>query len=392
MQKENGDEHSMKSPEMLSDKLARQWQNPDLRERRLLCASSWPIRLTIGKPSARMLVEDLNSVRRHLAKWRKVDVGRVHWKESAYRSIGEGIDLPVIWELETPSQWIQAANHPEIFREYQQIEALVAAADPMFHAFLIRQRRLVWEKPESDVMKALTIALKLAPGCARGVPLRAFSIAGSDTKFFERNRSLMIRLLDIRFDGAVSDLGLEHFLDALDDNAHWLLLADLDGALLPFDQQRVRASDLIKTPLPAWQILVVENEKSLYQLPSLKGTIGILGSGMNLSWMNATWLNEKKLAYWGDLDTWGLVMLATARRYQPDITQILMTLEIFEQNRRQYAVSEPQCAGSIPPKGLTMDERRLYEYLLSLERGRLEQEFIHRDTVLEALMVWFNGN
>jgi len=49
----------MKSPAELALKLARQWQNADLREQRLLKADSWPLRISIGKPSGRVISENL---------------------------------------------------------------------------------------------------------------------------------------------------------------------------------------------------------------------------------------------------------------------------------------------------------------------------------------------
>ena len=67
------------------------------------------------------------------------------------------------------------------------------------------------------------------------------SIEGIDTKFFERNAQLVTALLDVRFDGEVSKIGLASFLGAFTESDHWLLLLDLDGSLLPFKQMRVRA-------------------------------------------------------------------------------------------------------------------------------------------------------
>jgi hypothetical protein len=120
-----------------------------------------------------------------------------------------------------------------------------------------------------------------------------------------------------------ASLGLEHFLDAADEGGHWLLVAPLAPGLLPFEQLRLRSSELRRTALPGRRLLVVENERSLYQLPELPDTVAALGAGLNLGWMQADWLGERAIAYWGDLDTWGLAMLADARRGQ-SVTQALM--------------------------------------------------------------------
>jgi len=74
-------------------------------------------------------------------------------------------------------------------------------------------------------------------------------------------------MLDILFDGQVSELGLEAFLGADDEGHHWLLVADLDGGLLPFSQLRVRARELEEVPMPGASMLIVENERCIHQLP-----------------------------------------------------------------------------------------------------------------------------
>lgn len=378
----------MKSPNELATKLARQWQNTDTRELRLLHPESWPIRLNIGKPTGKVLTEKLDQVREHLNQWRQTNVGKVHWENVRFRSASEVVDVPVTWELSKPSEWIEATGCNEIRHEYKQLERLVAAINPMFHQLLVRQRYLVLEKPEAEVIKAAEVAQILQPGYSEGGPLRALSVAGIDSKFFERNRALIIQMLDIRFDGQISDLGLEGFLGALDENDHWLLLADLDGTLLPFTQQRVRDSELTKTPLPTSRILIIENERCLHQLPNLPDTIAILGAGLNLTWMMAPWLNDKMIAYWGDIDTWGLTMLARARQYQPQLVPLLMTEAIFNRYSQERSVQEPQVASTTPPTGLTQEEKRLFYQLLSLTKGRLEQEFLPKEEVAQAVTEW----
>lgn len=111
--------------------------------------------------------------------------------------------------------------------------------------------------------------------------------AWDNRKFFERNRNLIVKLLDIRFDGIVSEQGGGNFLNATDSNDHWLLVVDLDGELLPFQQLRVRNTELVSKALPGKNLLIVENETCRHQLPDLPNTIFILGAGLNLAWMKA---------------------------------------------------------------------------------------------------------
>ena len=380
----------MKSPEELAKKLIRQWQNTDTREQRLLNRDAWPLRLSIGKPSAKTLTNNLDQVRNHLQTWRQVSVGKIEWQKLHYRSTSDAVEIPVAWQLAKPSEWIEATRSKVVKGEFDKLAKLVSTVDSAFQSLLIRQRQLVIERPVEQVIKACELALQLEPGCANCAPLRSLSFPGIDSKFFERNRGLISKLLDIRFNGLANEMGLEELLGAQNENDHWLLVVDLDGKLLPFRQLRIRDSELIQTPLPASKILIVENERCVHQLPRIQDTTAILGAGLNLSWMSAGWLGDKQIAYWGDLDTWGLTMLARARQQQPLLTALLMSEDIYEQFRLKSAVPEPKTAGTQPPDELTAQEHQLYLHLLRQENGRLEQEFLPRKLTKNTVLAWSN--
>ncbi len=213
------------------------------------------------------------------------------------------------------------------------------------------------------------------------------SLEGIDTKFFERNAQLVTALLDVRFDGDVGKIGLESFLGALAEGDHWLLLLDLDGSLLPFKQVRVRSSDLRTMAIPGERLLIVENESCQHQLPALSQMIAVLGAGFDLGWTSADWLSKKKVAYWGDIDTWGLQCLAAARKSIRHLDPLLMSSEVFSQFA-ELAVPEPVTAGAESPVDLTLAEKDLYERLLNEPYGRLEQEFLPEEICRTTIRNW----
>ena len=98
-------------------------------------------------------------------------------------------------------------------------------------------------------------------------------------------------------------------------------------------------------------------------------------------------LRKKRVAYWGDIDTWGLSFLAKARTTLPDIQALLMTHDVFDQHRHR-AVNEPVIAETTPPRALHPSEISLYERLLAEPRGRLEQEFLSTGFVHQAVHSW----
>ena len=378
----------MKSPGEIASLLARQWQQAHWREERLLDAGAWPLKLPIGKPSARRFEQDVAAVREHVLAWREVPVGEVLWELANYRASAEPIRIPSHWLLRTPSEWADAVSDTTMRDEFRRLEHIIENVDEVFRRLLVRQRGLWRDKPDQEVIAAARLATRLSPDCADGRPLRLMAEFGVDTKFFERHGGLLTRLLDERFDGLASQQGLAAFLGALEEKEHWLLIAPLDDELLPFGRLRVTADELAAAELPTDRILVVENERCLHLLPRMPNTIAILGAGRNLSWMSAAWLEAKKIAYWGDIDSWGLVMLAEARRYQPHLTPIMMSRAVFDRYEEERAVVEEPIAGNQAPAGLIGEEIELYQYLIARDRGRLEQEYLPDFEVSRALSGW----
>lgn len=381
----------MHSPDELRNKLARQWNNATIRAERLLPPGNWPLCLPIGKPSAKIFADQAQCVLQHVQLWRQVTVGRVNWEDVSYRASDTPVSMPLHWILNGPSDWINAAADPTVSREFRLLEIIIEHVDPIFHPLLVSHRSLWRSKDPQDIISAARLACRLEPGCAKGLPLRLLSGQRVDTKFIENNISLLTRLLDVRFSGEASEQGLTTFLDAFDESSHWVLVAPLSSGLLPFKKCRVTTAELAETPLIASRILVIENEQCLHQLPVLSDTIAILGCGLDVQWLSSATLDEKHVAYWGDMDSWGLLMLARARRCRPTLDVLLMNRELFDQYANHSAVPEPIKVQQAIPDGLLNEEADFYRYLIRLSRGRLEQEFLPAGIVAEALVRWQTG-
>lgn len=381
----------MYSPDELRIKLVRQWDNAKLRAERLLPPGNWPLCLPVGKPSAKIFAEQPQRVLQHVQLWRQVAVGRVEWEEVSYRASDGPVSMPLRWIMNGPSDWINAAADATVSREFRLLEGIIEQVDPIFHPLLVSHRSLWRNKGPQDIISAARLASRLEPGCAKGLPLRLLSGQGVDTKFIENNISLLTRLLDVRFSGEASEQGLTTFLDAFDESSHWVLVAPLSPGLLPFKKCRVTTAELAETTLPASRVLVIENEQCLHQLPELSDTIAVLGCGLDVQWLSGPVLDEKRVAYWGDMDSWGLLMLARVRRCRPTLDVLLMNRELFEQYASHSAVPEPVKAQQTIPDGLLNEEADFYRYLTRLPRGRLEQEFLPAVVVKEALVRWQKG-
>ncbi|MEC8860268.1 MAG: Wadjet anti-phage system protein JetD domain-containing protein [Pseudomonadota bacterium] len=380
----------MKSPTDLALRLRKQWRRNSIRSERLLNPDVWPVRLAIGKPAPGDFSNETNAVQRHVEQWRRMSVGEVVWETVRYRAGSTPVTIPVAWVLRSPSQWIAATGSDEIKNEYRQLEWLIEGVDELFHPLFVGRQSLWLDKDIDEVIAVAKLTMQLEPGCAAGRPFRLLSEYGVDTKFIERNISLITRLLDERFGNEPSRLGLTTFLDALDEGDHWILVVPLETDILPFKRLRLTTAELRETDLPCDRVLVVENEQCVHLLPELPDTIAILGAGLDLSWLAASSLSGKSIAYWGDMDTWGMLMLGRARQHNPEIYPLLMTRELFERYAPGSAVKEPKIAQPSAPEFLLDEEADFYRHLLSQERGRLEQEYLPRYEVTNALAMWMD--
>lgn len=377
----------MKSPTELAEGLVRQWHDTRRRESQLLAATAWPLRVPIGRPTAAEFTDDTARVRAHVEQWRAVGVGHVDTASIRFRSGGEPVMVPTHWVLASSSEWAEASEDPIVQAEHATLASLLEATPALFHRLLVRQRGLWRSRTPAEVVQATNLAMQLEPGMAQGRPLRSVALAGIDSKFMERHGTLVTALLDVRFDDQASKQGLLCFLDAADEGEHWLLVVPLAPGLLPFARQRVRAHELMEVALPAPRVLIVENDRCLHLLPATADTIAVFGAGLNLGWMSAAWLQERTLGYWGDVDTWGLQMLAHARRLQPHTEAFLMDQAVFDAHS-ELAVEEDTPASVEPPEGLTVNEQALYRRLRGLKKGRLEQEFLDPEAVAAAFARW----
>jgi len=383
---------SLKSPADIANSLLKQWLRTDKRLELLSDETPWPIQIRIGKPTAHQMRNDLTEVKEFLEKWRTVKVGRVNWAKVGYRGLAETLEIPESLELASLEDWIESTGNQSIQSEFRKLREILENTDPVFQPLLIRRRQLINSMKVEDCLKAIEVASLLSPGCAKGIPLRGISLAGIDTKFIENHQILITGLLDIRFPGTVKTEGLEKFLGTIPSDFHWLLVVDLDGRLLPMERIRVRDTEMLERELPGKRILIVENEQCLHLIPKLEDTIAILGAGLNLSWLSAPWLSDRILGYWGDIDTWGLTMLATARLKQPGVSSLLMNEATFTRFENKGAVAEPVHATSAPPRGLKEEEKLLYSRLIATRRGRLEQEFLSREVVQNEMYKWVGSD
>jgi len=385
-----------KMPEQVIEHLSRvEWRHPTRLRERLEGKRKFPIVCRLNPPSGSLALADIRQFHAYINAWRSWPwPDLVTWANRSFRQLGE-CEVPVVVRIGSVQQLITVLGDDAIARSKAwevRLEPLLALDESLYPA-LIRQLVALERLTVEDVRLLAAVIPQLQPGLGQGRYLRAIPLVGVDTKFVELNQALIVALLDQRHGQQVSAQGgLEAWLGCRPTPSNWLTvkplcatarvrLAGLGLLKLPLEQ-------LLEYPLPASNILVVENLQAGYELPELPDTIAVCGGGANTAWLRAPWLEGKRIGYWGDLDTWGFKLLADARRHQPHVQALLMDSETLARHR-QRGCAEPAPA-QMPTTGLCAAERATFDSLRNgqLGIGRLEQERLSQDWVHRALKQW----
>jgi len=278
---------------------------------------------------------------------------------------------------------------------------LIASAVPELRPWTTKKpHRIVEHAGDWDRLVAV-VRWMLAhprPGIfAREIP------AVEDTKFIERKKAVLRELLDIALEGTAVAPEASSFEDrfGLRRIEPLVRVAILDeeiarSRLSGVQDLSVPASDLDRLLFPEIAtVLVFENKASFSNadafltLPTLRGCAAIFGSGFAAASLGAApGLAEKRLFYWGDIDTQGLRILASVRGRFPHCLSVLMDEQTFDRFPEYRTGTPAETADA--PAALSVDERALYRRLAAAKAGnRLEQERVPlwwaRERLAEAI-------
>jgi hypothetical protein len=132
---------------------------------------------------------------------------------------------------------------------------------------------------------------------------------------------------------------------------------------------------------------VIENEITYLAFPRPADTLVIFGGGYAVDLLESLgWLADLDLAYWGDIDTHGFVILNRLRRRFGHARSLLMDRATLLAHRGQWVIEPNPIAASLDL--LDPEEAELYHDLLDGTLGpsiRLEQERVSFTAIEQAL-------
>lgn len=358
--------------------------------------------LSLGRVTEAEAVRDLHGLKAELVRWREILPHRPGWRvvlaEQRFRTVGLTVRLPRELTVDSTESLIRALQPngvtPAVWRtalarllRFCETFALTSEESRKSAAAALRSLKLLFPSDTSDrefeaVLRTLSWLLR-HPNA--GLFPRALPVEGVDSKWLERRRAALARLWNTVTGENVSAadflehaglLRLPQFV-LVKNAAAWV------GEEAAEEVVKLPVETLAKKAPKSPVVLIIENEQTALSLDFRDVPIFLaLGYGVTLL-ESLPWMKEKRILYFGDLDTHGLAILAECRRLFPQTESVLMDLPTFER-WRAFAVTEPK--GAEPsPEHLTPEERALAD-VLSAGRLRLEQERIPLGTVREALL------
>ncbi|MEO6530684.1 MAG: Wadjet anti-phage system protein JetD domain-containing protein [Specibacter sp.] len=367
----------------------RAWNSGELLREAALPTGLHPRRRTLRHPSATQLRTDYARAAAWAQSWAPAPRGST----VEYISVG----ATTIGANTLPCAAVFATAHDEIDflglgREATTFTALahgVTELDTRLSAWTL-QRPLELLKHGQDALTAARVAIWLDANPAPGIYLRQLSLPGVHTKFVENHRRLIDGMLAELAPGRPltgRNYARRHGFLAAPDRVRLRFLDPAQAPAPGMDDVEVAAAAFAANPVDVDRVITTENLVNFLALPQAPRTLAVFGGGYGFEGIrDASWLQDKELVYWGDIDTHGFHILDQLRSHHPHVRSILMDEETLLEHRKFWGREDTPSRAALTHLGSA--ESALYT---ALQQGtfapllRLEQELLHWNWVLGRL-------
>lgn len=359
----------------------------------------FPRRLSLKRPDSWQLSESFYDVRNWIAQLSgSAKHYRIVWRTFNHRVLGVNEIPGEIWidSIDDALAFIGRRRDAERFAD---LVRLTRETKPELIPWL-RKRSLRTLELAGSWSKLLQIVGWLQMHPRPDIYLRQIDLPGVHSKFIEAHRVVLGELFDLalppeRIDptaaGASGAAGFCRRYGFRDKPLRVRFrILDPELALLPMDADQdiaLTEAAFAGLNLAVETVFITENEINFLAFPPVSRSMVIFGAGYGFENLAAAqWLHERKIHYWGDIDTHGFAILNQLRRFFPEAVSLLMDKETLLTHRTLWGV-EPS-PETVELMRLTSEERALYDDLRSDslgERVRLEQERIGFDYLVAAL-------
>jgi hypothetical protein len=385
-------------PEDLTAQLVQLWNRGRFLATNTGESELFPLRLRLRGPDAKALGSRFDEVRswiRSLEEGSRARRGfgyEIEWADVNHRQLGRN-RLPDRIVVPTEADVLKLIGREKEARRFQDLHKITTAMFPELAEWL-RRRPFVSLDHATEWPKILSILRWFRDNPNSNLYLRQLDIPDIDTKFIEARKPLLNELLEVLLGnngGGLAAQGIRTFEQryGLRGKPSTIRFRILDRRLSigGLSDIAVPDADFASLMLPAPRIFITENEINGLAFPDLPDSIVVFGLGYALDRLAAaSWMADRTIHYWGDIDTHGFAMLDRLRAYFPRTRSLLMDQQTLLAHRALWVREQSPHGGSL--SRLDSDERALFEELAGDQHGlgvRLEQERIPFGWVRKAL-------
>lgn len=393
----------MISPEEIRIRARKLWASGAPLRAWLGAEDLFPYAVPFRKPSAREWLDRFAELRSEIdlleagSKARQAAGYSVRFKEVAHQKLGR-LRIPDRIAFENAEDIAACAGESAALARFAEVAQALRSREPRLIDWLAEQPLRALEV-QAALPRLLAVAEYFQEHPRPMRYARELGIPGVDSKFIEENRSLLGAWLDRLLPAQAVDATVRGLADGGFERRFGLRCDEplirfrwLDRAFML--DRRIADATVPLAEFAAYaprceRVFVTENRINFLTLPECTGSLAIFGGGYAIDRLGSLpWLRERRLYYWGDIDTHGFAILSRLRRRWPHTRSMLMDRDTLLGHKLLWS-EEPQdrrCLHELD--GLNDEERALYEDLRCDRLGRrvrLEQERIGYAQVLEAI-------
>jgi hypothetical protein len=386
-------------PEDVMAQLVRLWNRGRFLATNAGRPELFPLRLRLRGPDAKALGNRFDEVRswiRSLEEGSRTRRGfgyEIEWADLNHRQLGRN-RLPDRISVPTEADALKLIGREKEARRFQDLAQITIAMFPTLAEWLGR-RPFVALDHSAEWPKILSILRWFRDNPNSNLYLRQLDIPDIDTKFIELRKPLLNELLEVVLDNRGGGLTAQDIPRTFEQRYGLrgkpptirFRILDRRLSIGGLSDIAVPDAEFASLILPAPRVFITENEINGLAFPDLSDSIVVFGLGYALDRLAAaSWMADRTIHYWGDIDTHGFAMLDRLRAYFPRSRSLLMDRQTLLAHRALWVREQSPHGGSL--SRLEPDERAVFDELAGDRHGlgvRLEQERIPFGWVRNAL-------
>ena len=358
--------------------------------------SVFPRRLTLKGPDSRELSERFPEVRDWIAGL-SAAAGpyRIEWRSVNHRVLGAN-EIPSEIRIDTLADALGMIGKRRAAEQFAAMVERTNEEQPELLSWLAKRPLRALELAE-EWPQLLAIVSWMRKHPRPAMYLRRIDLPGIHTKLIEGHRGVLAELLDLVLpEEAIDDAhrgvgGFCRRYGFLDKPLRVRFrVLDRHIRLLPRECDQditLTQASFASLNLTISKVFITENEINFLAFPDVPDAMVIFGAGYGFDNLAAaSWLQQKAIYYWGDIDTHGFAILNQLRGFFPHTVSFLMDRQTLLHHRSLWGVdTQPETATLAR---LTAEENALFDQLRQNHYGnrvRLEQERIGFDFLLDVL-------